>query len=172
MNLQNGIRLTFGLGLLLLTNCANAQDSLDQGKSGPQLFASNCAICHKSPEGLAKSGGVFGVQSFLREHYTASKESAAAIAAYLQAVDKAAGPAQRNAPPKRAARGDASGKPAAKKPEVKRGEGGSEKGSENKASETKPSESKASSSKPTEPTAESKPSEAKPADAPKTEKSE
>lgn len=172
MSLQNGIRLTFGLGLLLLANSANAQDNLDQGKSGAQLFASNCAICHKSPEGLAKSGGLLGVQSFLREHYTASKESAAVIAAYLQSVDKAAGPAQRNAPSKRAVRGDGSGKPAAKKPEAKRGEGSSENASEKKSSETKPSESKTSSRKPAESKGDSKPSEAKPADASKSEKSE
>ena len=158
MGLQNGIRLTLGVGMLLVATYASAQDSLDQGKSGAQLFAANCAICHKSPEGLAKAGGLFGVQSFLREHYTASKETAAVIAAYLQSVDKAAGPGQRGAPPKRGT----SGKPAGKKPDAKRGEGTPDKGSENKSSETKPAE----------PTAESKPSEAKPADASKSEKSE
>ncbi|MCK9916347.1 hypothetical protein MXD81_45060 [Microbacteriaceae bacterium K1510] len=153
------------MGLVLLATSAGAQDSLDQGKSGAQLFASNCAICHKSPEGLAKAGGVFGVQNFLREHYTASKETAAVIAAYLEAVDKAAGPAQRNAPPKRAVRGEGSGKPAAKKPESKSRDGSS-------ASETKASGNKASESKPAEPKADAKPSESKPADAPKAEKSE
>lgn len=172
MGLQTRIRLTFSVGLLLLTSSAGAQDSLDQGKSGAQLFASNCVICHKSPEGLAKAGGVFGVQGFLREHYTASKETAAVIAAYLEAVDKAAGPAQRNAPAKRAVRGDTSSKPAAKKPEVKRGEGGSDKGSEKKSPETTSSESKASESKPAESKTDSKPSASKPAETPNVEKSE
>lgn len=163
MGLRTGIGLTFGMTLAVLTTSAGAQDSLDQGKSGAQLFASNCAICHKSPEGLAKSGGVFGVQSFLREHYTASKETAAVLAAYLEAVGRTAGPAQRSAPPKRAARGEASGKPAANKPAAKKPEAKSGEGS---------SESKASESKPVEPKADSKPSESKPADAPKAEKSE
>lgn len=62
---------------------AGAQENLDHGKSAAQLFASDCAICHKSPNGLGKAGGVFGLDSFLRVHYTASKESASALAKYL-----------------------------------------------------------------------------------------
>ena len=38
---------------------------------------------------------MFGLQGFLREHYTASKETAAAIAAYLIAVDREAPPPTR-----------------------------------------------------------------------------
>ncbi len=38
-----------------------------------QLFASDCAICHKSPAALSKAGGLFGMESFLRQHYTASR---------------------------------------------------------------------------------------------------
>lgn len=168
MGLLAKFGLAFGLGALLFTSCASAQDSLEQGKSAAQLFASDCAICHKSPQGLAKGGGLFGVQSFLRQHYTTSKETASAIAAYLEAMDRAAGPASRGAPPKRAARGDGTGKPAAKKPEAKPGEAGQEKGSQQaKPSESKASESKPSEAKPAEPKVESKP-----ADAPKTEKSE
>ncbi len=44
-----------------------------------------------------------GVQAFLREHYTASHEAAAAIAAYLQAADRGSPPARalkRTAKPK------------------------------------------------------------------------
>jgi cytochrome c len=66
---------------------ALAQENLDAGKSGAQLYASNCAICHKSAQALNKrAGGLFGLESFLREHYTASREAAAAIAAYLNSV--------------------------------------------------------------------------------------
>ena len=75
-----------------------AQENLDLGKTPAQLFASNCAICHKSADGLSKAGGISELKDFLREHYTASKESAAGIAAYVAATDKASAPF-RHAPP-------------------------------------------------------------------------
>jgi hypothetical protein len=173
MDLRAKFGLAFGLGALLLANGAAAQDSLEQGKSAAQLFASDCAVCHKSPQGLAKGGGLFGVQNFLRQHYTTSKETAAAIAGYLEAMDRAAGPAPRGASPKRAARGDATGKPAAKKQDTKPGEAKQDKGSQQaQPSEPKASESKPPETKPVEPKAESKPSDSKPAEAPKPEKAE
>lgn len=171
-----GLRLCIGLaasfGTLLWAGAAGAQDNLDQGKTPAQLYASDCAICHKSPQGLAKAGGLFGVQSFLREHYTASKEAAAAIAAYLESVDR--GPAPRRTPPKRSAKGDRSGKPSAKK--IEPGKPGSAKtpdktpeakASEPKASETKPSEIKPAEPKVAEPDAGTKPAEAAKAEKPK-----
>src|SRR5690606_35312308 len=48
-----------------------AQESLDQGMTPAQLFPSDCAICHKSSRGLSQGGGLFGLQNFLRAHYTA-----------------------------------------------------------------------------------------------------
>jgi len=76
-----------GAGFLVAAGAASAQENLDAGKSGAQLYASNCAICHKSAQALNKSGGgLFGLDSFLREHYTSSRESAAAISAYLNSV--------------------------------------------------------------------------------------
>ena len=76
-----------GAGFLVVAGAASAQENLDAGKSGAQLYASNCAICHKSAQALNKSGGgLFGLDSFLREHYTSSRESAAAISAYLNSV--------------------------------------------------------------------------------------
>lgn len=150
--------------------------NIDAGKSGEQLFKSNCAICHKSAAGLAKAGGLFGVAGFLREHYTASKESAAIIAGYLQAVDAAT-------PPGRAARRPSDGKRTSKRSdETKRG---SAKPTEAKPDEIKPAAAKVedtprppvsvpTESKPAEPApaAEAKPAapaEQKPADAPKSE---
>jgi hypothetical protein len=56
-----------------------------------------------------KSGGLFGLDGFLREHYTTSRESAAAIANYLKSMEAASG-----RPTKRATRGDEKKKPAAK----------------------------------------------------------
>ncbi len=185
MGLRLKIAAAVGFGALVAAGGAAAQDSLGQGKTPAQLFASDCASCHKSPQGLAKAGGLFGVQSFLRQHYTASKESAAAIAGYLEAVDRAAGPAPREARPKRA-KGDA--KPAAKKTEpAKPGDAktpdtktpdakpadskaAEPKASEAKPTEAKPAETKPAETKPAEPKpAETKPAEAKPAETPKAE---
>jgi hypothetical protein len=59
-----------------------AQD-LTQGKSPAQLFAGDCAACHKSPQGLARGGDVRSTASFLREHYTTKPEMAEALAAYV-----------------------------------------------------------------------------------------
>jgi hypothetical protein len=53
---------------------------------------------------LAKAGGLLGLDSFLREHYTASKESAAAIANYLKSVDT--GPAAPGRASRRTSKGD------------------------------------------------------------------
>lgn len=87
---SRGVGFAVGVWALTLAGggAAVAQDNLDQGKSGAQLYAADCAICHKSPQKLdtAKAGGLFGLDSFLREHYTASRESAAAISAYLKGV--------------------------------------------------------------------------------------
>lgn len=70
-------------------------------KPAPQLFATDCtgAGCHKGPQGLGKNHGQFGLTTFLREHYTNSRESAAALSNYLLRLP--AGPAQ---PEPRAAR--------------------------------------------------------------------
>ncbi|HZP69005.1 MAG TPA: hypothetical protein VFB29_03595 [Pseudolabrys sp.] len=117
-----------GMGL---ANPAVAQESLDKGKSPAQLFASDCSPCHKSPQGLAKSGGLFGLDSFLREHYTASRETATAIANYLKSMDS--GPSGSGRAAKRSAKGDdrakseAKKKPAAKADEAKGGDKASEK---------------------------------------------
>ncbi len=73
---------------LAVAGTAHAQDNFDAGKTGAQLFAADCAICHKSAQSINRNvGGPFGgLESFLREHYTASREAAAAITAYLNSV--------------------------------------------------------------------------------------
>jgi mono/diheme cytochrome c family protein len=68
-----------------------SQENLDKNKTGAQLYASICADCHKSPQSL-KPTGIFGLESFLREHYTADRESAAAIATYLNGLKKPVAP--------------------------------------------------------------------------------
>ena len=158
---MSGTRQALAIGVLAVLAAvpAAAQDSLDRGKTGAQLYAANCALCHKSPAGLAKAGGLFGLSNFLRDHYTASRESAAAISAYLDSVERAAPPSRR-APPKRTATGSKGDrKPEPAKPgDAKPSE---TKPTETKASETKPTESKPAEAKP----AEAKPAESKPSDA-------
>src|SRR5258708_1331972 len=104
---RRGMRAAIGMVALCVAVPASAQENLDLGKSPAQLFASNCAICHKSPQGLAKAGGMFGLDGFLREHYTASKESASALAGYLKSME----PAPAGRATKRGAKGDDSTTP-------------------------------------------------------------
>jgi hypothetical protein len=127
-----------GAGLwvsLAAADPALAQDNFDAGKSGAQLFAADCAICHKSAQSINRDvGGPFGgLESFLREHYTASREAAAEITAYLKSVGGGPAAVERRSPKaKRKAADDKKGaKPAKtdekakteeKKPEEKSGD--------------------------------------------------
>ena len=155
-----GIALVMSVCALGFAGTAGAQENLDLGKTPAQLFASDCAICHKSPQGLAKSGSLFGVESFLRSHYTASRESAAAIARYLEAAGPApAAPAKRT--PKKTAKGDEKGKATEKKSDGVVVLPGDNKPAEAKPAEPKASESKPAESKPAEPKSEAKPAEGK-----------
>jgi len=140
----------------MLAGGAAAQENLDAGKSGAQLYQSNCAICHKSAQALNKSGGgLFGLDSFLREHYTSSRESAAAISAYLNTVG--GGPADHRAPGKKKVRTEKKkdAKPDAK-PDAKDG-----KPSESKPDDKKTDEKKTDEKKPQEKSGET-PSDKKP----------
>ncbi len=95
-----------GLVFFALSAGAFAQDDLEKGKSGVQIFATDCAICHKTPQAAVK-GGAPG-EGFLRQHYTSSQQSAAAVAAYLRTI---------KVPPtaERASKSRTAGKPGAKK---------------------------------------------------------
>lgn len=94
--LNRGVRLAISALLLCVTiPAARAQEDLDKGKTAAQLFASDCGICHKSPRSVARTDDVFGLENFLREHYTASRESAAAIATYLKGFQKSSTAAVR-----------------------------------------------------------------------------
>ena len=157
------------------------QENLDAGKTPAQLYASDCAICHKTPNGLSKGGGIFGLSGFLREHYTSSRESAAAIAAYVQSVDKGPPPPAKK-PGKRSAKGDDKGKPGeVRKQDSKPGEAKSgskpeantepapKPKSDEKSGEAKPATENApkpGEAKTEEPKAESKPAAPKAEDKP------
>jgi hypothetical protein len=99
-----GAALTFGGGTAQAEN-------LDAGKPAPALFAATCAACHASAKGLAKNTS--GLVSYLREHYTASPESAATLAAYL--IANAGDPRAKQAPAGARAAAPAEGAPAAKR---------------------------------------------------------
>jgi len=133
--------LAVGVSAIWQVNSAVAQETLGRNKTPAQTFASDCAVCHKSPQGLAKSaGGLFGVEGFLREHYTSSRESAAALANYLRSQDS--GPARA----KRAAKGD------------------QPKPNEQKKTAPKPAEVKGADSKPGGAPGDARPSEGRPPD--------
>jgi hypothetical protein len=74
---------TIGLVAALAPAMAHAQTNLDQGKSASQIFAAACAECHKAPRSLANGRNSSALTDFLREHYTTSREQAAALAAYV-----------------------------------------------------------------------------------------
>jgi mono/diheme cytochrome c family protein len=89
-----------------------AQENLDQGQSGPKLFAASCVQCHKSARGLAKGRMSFTLSYYLRQHYTSSSASADTLTAYLQSVDTP--PAKAKAGAKKSQAGKAQPKDAAK----------------------------------------------------------
>jgi hypothetical protein len=180
MNLKTvrcGIRLAAIIGALGLVNGVGAQENLDRGKSAAQLFASDCSVCHKSPQGLARAGGLLGLDNFLRSHYTASRETASAIATYLKSVD--AGPPARVI--KRGAKGDekaqsddkkkSGAKPGEAKGTGKKSDAAASKSSGPTPSEPRPAdilapEPKASGSRPSNPGA----GDAKPVEGARSEK--
>ena len=71
------------LGLAAVPSMAHAQVNIDQGKTPAEIFASDCAVCHKTTRGLADGKNSLMLSTFLREHYTASRDQAAALAAYV-----------------------------------------------------------------------------------------
>ena len=147
-----GMALAVGVLAVGLVGPAGAQENLDQGKTPAQLFASDCAVCHKSPQGLAAKIGS-GLTEFLREHYTASKESAAAIAGFLRQAGGAPAPGPKASKRK----GDDKTK-TGEKPGDKTGDNAEDKPADKKKAE--PIENKPAD-KPKSAKTESKPSEPK-----------
>jgi cytochrome c len=143
-----GVAMTvLALWLAGSAGSAGAQESLDKGKSGAQLFGSDCAICHKNAASLAKAGAFFGLSNFLTEHYTASSQSAAIIAAYVESVARAHPTGKRPGATKRSAKSTER----AKTGEQKLGTAGSGDAKSGKLAGPKTSEPKSSVPKPPEP---------------------
>jgi len=105
---SHGIRLTIGSLALCFASSAGAQGSLEEGKTAVQLYAANCASCHKSPQSVTKATGTFGLESYLREHYTPSAQSAAIIAAYLEGLERQSSESGRAWRAKQSSQGKAS----------------------------------------------------------------
>jgi cytochrome c553 len=93
--LDRGLRLAIGSLALCVASSARAQGNLDQGKTAAQLYASACATCHKSPQSVSNTKRLLGLEGFLREHYTSSRETAALLAAYLRGMEKPSAASQR-----------------------------------------------------------------------------
>jgi hypothetical protein len=102
-----------------------SQTNIDQGKPASELFANYCAVCHKSTRGLANGRSSLTLSLFLREHYAASSQQAAALAAY---VISAGG----NAPAAKPERAKS------EEPKGQEAKGQETKGQEAKGHETKP----------------------------------
>jgi hypothetical protein len=102
------------------------QTNIDQGKPASELFANYCAVCHKSTRGLANGRSSLTLSLFLREHYAASSQQAAALAAY---VISAGGNAPAPARPERAK---------SEEPKGQEAKAQDSKGQESKSHEVKP----------------------------------
>jgi hypothetical protein len=74
-----------GFATAFASASALAQD-LTAGKTPAQLFRSDCAECHRSPSGIARTRDVRALADFLREHYTTKSETAGALAAYVSSL--------------------------------------------------------------------------------------
>jgi hypothetical protein len=77
-----GIVLSLATGGAAWNTAAVAQD-FSANKSPQQLFAGDCAACHRTPQGLAKGRDARQLADFLREHYTTGPSSASLLSAYL-----------------------------------------------------------------------------------------
>ena len=88
----SGIRLTVSSLVLCLASSAGAQGSLEKDKTAAQLYASDCAGCHKSPQSVTKT-----TADFVSEHYPFTRESAVTIATYLNGLKKPEPPRGRAA---------------------------------------------------------------------------
>ena len=97
LRLPARIAIFAGLASAMFPAMLHAQVNIDQGKSPAEIYGSDCATCHKTPRGLAVGKNSLTLSAFLREHYTASRDQAAALAAYVLSIGGAE-PAPRQKP--------------------------------------------------------------------------
>jgi len=103
-NVRGCAWLVLGAAALLTMGAVRAEN-LDEGKSGPQLFAGSCAACHHGPRGLSKGRFRVTLYLYLQKHYASNSTSAWELASYLESVDDApkGGAKGRSHAPKRTA---------------------------------------------------------------------
>lgn len=69
--------------MLALTGAESRAQNLEAGKSPGQIFSATCTACHRSPRGLLRSVPPSSLPSFLREHYTTSRDMAQQLSGFL-----------------------------------------------------------------------------------------
>ncbi len=74
------------LGLFAWAAAPSRAEDLERGKSGPAIFAADCAACHRGAQGLAYGMSRTDLMDLLRQHYTTGPEPANQVAAYLLSV--------------------------------------------------------------------------------------
>src|SRR6201987_4364787 len=80
--------LALGAAVLLTIGAARGEN-LDEGKSGPRLFADSCAACHHGARGLSRGRFRLTLYLFLQQHYASNSSSAWELASYLATIDDA-----------------------------------------------------------------------------------
>jgi mono/diheme cytochrome c family protein len=99
------------VAVTVLAGAAAHAENLDQGKTGPRLFAESCVTCHRSARGLAKGRFSLTLYLFLQQHYVSSSSAAKELTSYLESVDSPS-PDRRSSAAKRSrAAPGASGSP-------------------------------------------------------------
>lgn len=86
------------LALLAGSIPALAYENFDKGKSPPELFKSDCGICHKSAVNLGAELSPSALSDFVAEHYTATEAAAHALTAYLLSVRRSQGNSGHHGP--------------------------------------------------------------------------
>jgi mono/diheme cytochrome c family protein len=83
------LALGLTVAVAVLACAAVRAENLDQGKSGPKLFADTCAACHRSAHGLAKGRFSVTLYLYLQKHYASNSSSAWELTSYLESLDDA-----------------------------------------------------------------------------------
>lgn len=81
--IRPGLALTIVVMSAVLAPSTRAQNTINEGRSPAQIFGAVCANCHASPRGLGRQVGAAQLPDYLRQHYTTSREQAAALAGYV-----------------------------------------------------------------------------------------
>jgi hypothetical protein len=101
--IRPGSALTIVMMAAVSVPSARAQNTINEGRGPAQMFGAVCANCHASPRGLGRQVGAAQLPNYLRQHYTTSREQAAALAGYVASFAGQPGAAQAPSPGRRPA---------------------------------------------------------------------